>query len=311
MRFEKPPLTIKQQADLLCQRGLVGDPDRMQQCLKVVSYYRLSGYWYPFRRSDDTFKPDTSFAEVWTRYAFDRQLRLLVMDAIERIEVAVRSKLAHYHATAHGAFAYATEPSSLPKLTSGDRTSFLERAEDETRRSKESFVKHFKAKYGDCHKHLPVWMMAEVMTFGTLLTFFRGSSHRVKQDVASEFGMPAKVFRSWLLTLNMVRNICAHHGRLWNRELGLKPLIPRPGKYPEWHNPVPVGNNRMFCVLTICQYCLRKLDSDSDWAWQLHSLLREHPDIPQLAMGIPDNWQDCPIWKGAQGDSGDQHELAQ
>jgi len=74
----------------------VGDPNRMQQCLKVVSYYRLSGYWYPFRRSDNTFKPDTSFAEVWTRYAFDRQLRLLVMDAIERIEVAVRSKLAHH-----------------------------------------------------------------------------------------------------------------------------------------------------------------------------------------------------------------------
>ena len=167
MRFEKPPLTIKQQADLLCQRGLVGDPDRMQQCLKVVSYYRLSGYWYPFWRSDDTFKSDTSFAEVWTRYAFDRQLRLLVMDAIERIEVAVRSKLAHYHAIAHGAFAYATEPSSLPKLTSGDRTSFLERAEDETRRSKESFVKYFKAKYGDCHKHLLLFLAPVSTLSGT------------------------------------------------------------------------------------------------------------------------------------------------
>lgn len=297
MRFEKPPLTIKQQVDLLCRRGLVGDTGRMQQCLKVVSYYRLSGYWYPFRRDDDTFKPDTSFSEVWRRYTFDRRLRLLVMDAIERIEVAVRSKLAHYHALAHGAFAYATEASSLPKLTFGDHASLLERIEDETERSKENFVKHFKAKYGDCHTHLPVWMMAEVMTFGTLLTFFRGSPHRVQQDVASEFYMPAKVFGSWLLTLNMVRNICAHHGRLWNRELGLKPLIPRPDKYPEWHEPVEVRNNRVFCVLTICQYCLHKLDSASDWAQELLRLLDAYSGIPLGAMGLPDNWQDCPIWR--------------
>lgn len=131
MRFEKPALTIKQQVDLLCRRGLVGDAGRMQQCLKAVSYYRLSGYWYPFRGDDNTFKPDTSFTEVWRRYMFDRRLRLLVMDAIGRIEVAVRSKLAHYHALVHGAFAYAAEASSLPKLTPGDHASLLERIETE------------------------------------------------------------------------------------------------------------------------------------------------------------------------------------
>jgi len=296
VRFEKPPLTIKQQVDLLCRRGLVGDVGRMQQCLRAVSYYRLSGYWYPFRGDDNTFKLDTSFTEVWRRYTFDRRLRLLVMNAIEHIEVAVRSKLAHYHALAHGAFGYAAEASGLPKLTSGDHARLLERIEAETERSKENFAKRFKAKYGDCHTYLPVWMMAEVMTFGTLLTFFRGSSRRVQQDVASEFCMPAKVFGSWLLTLNMVRNICAHHGRLWNRELGVKPLIPRPGKYPEWHDPVEVRNNRMFCVLTICQHCLHKLDSTSDWTQELLRLLDTYSGIPLWAMGVPDNWQDCTIW---------------
>lgn len=301
MRYTKPPLTFEQQVCLLCKRGMVGDTEQMQQHLSTVSYYRLSGYWHPFRAHDDSFKPGTTFEEVWKRYTFDRQLRLLVMDAIESIEVAVRSELAHHHAIAHGAFAYADDPLSLPKLAPLQRVEFLERVADETQRSKEAFVQHFTAKYGDCHMHLPVWMIVEVMTFGTLLTFFRGSSHYVKQAVASKFGVPAKVFGSWLLTLNMVRNICAHHGRLWNRELGLKPLIPRREGYPEWYQPVRVQNNRLFCVLMICQYSLCKLNLLNNWLSRLDSLLQQHPDIPRASMGFPDDWRSSPIWKDLKG----------
>jgi len=300
VKYAKPPLTIDDQVDLLSKRGMQGDRELMTQRLKTVNYYRLSGYWYTFRKPDGTFKPGTSFEQVWNTYVFDRHLRLLVMDAIERIEVAVRSLMAYHHAHEHGAFAYAEDPTSLPKLDFDERAEFLQRLSDETDRCRERFVQHFRSKYGDCHPHLPVWMMAEVMTFGTLLTFFRGSPHRVQQDVASEFCMPAKVFGSWLLTLNMVRNICAHHGRLWNRELGLKPLIPRPDKYPEWHEPVAVRNNRVFCVLAICQYCLHKLDSASDWAQELLRLLDAYSGIPLGAMGLPVDWQDSAIWRRAK-----------
>ena len=97
MKYAKPPLTLEQQADQLLPRGMVGDRDVMIARLRSVSYYRLSGYWFPFRNADDSFKPGTSFEAVWNRYVFDRRLRLLVMDAIERIEVAVRSQLAHHH----------------------------------------------------------------------------------------------------------------------------------------------------------------------------------------------------------------------
>ena len=109
--------------------------------------------------------------------------------------------------------------------------------------------------------------------------------------------MPAFVFDSWLLTLGVVRNICAHHGRLWNRESGVKPVIPRRREYPEWHEPVMVENDRVFVVLTICRHCLVRIAPQSAWATRLKGLLAEFPDIPLNAMGFPPNWQESPVWK--------------
>ena len=100
VKYTKEPLTFEQQADRLIRRGMQGDRELIVARLASVNYYRLSGYCYPFRNLDDTFRPGTTFAAVWQRYVFDRRLRLLVMDAIERIEVAVRFQLAYHHA--HG-----------------------------------------------------------------------------------------------------------------------------------------------------------------------------------------------------------------
>ena len=105
------------------------------------------------------------------------------------------------------------------------------------------------------------------------------------------------------ITLNTVRNICAHHSRLWNREIGVKPIIPRIGDYPEWHTPVKVENNRVFSVLTICRHCLRRIAPQSRWSYRLHTLLDEFPAIPRESMGIPAKWLESPIWKDG-GDGG-------
>lgn len=307
MKYTKPPLSFEQQADLLLSRGMAGDRETMVARLSATNYYRLSGYWHPFRQPNpadarallDAFKPGTTFDEVWCRYAFDRRLRLLVMDAIERIEVAVRTQLTYHHAHDHGPFAYATDAASMPKLQPDEFTKFLERTREEIDRSKDTFADHFRTKYGDCHTCLPAWMLAEVMTFGTMLTFYRGSSKKVKQSVASVFDMPEAVLDSWLLTLNAVRNICAHHGRLWNRELGVKPFIPRINVYPDWHTPVKVQNNRMFGVLTICKWSLDRIAPQSGWSDRIQALLNSSPTIPIISMGFPNNWRGCPIWKPA------------
>jgi abortive infection bacteriophage resistance protein len=273
-----------------------GNPELIKERLAAVSYYRLSGYWYPFRNADDSFRPDTHFDEIWKRYVFDRRLRLLVIDAIERIEIAIRTQLSYQHAHQHGPFAYATQTNSLPKLSPSAHRQFIDRIQEEVRRSKEPFVAHFQEKYGDVHPMPPVWIASEIMSFGTILTFYRGCTRQVKQSIASVFGLPDKVFDSWLMTLNAVRNICAHHGRLWNREIGVKPLIPRPPKYTEWRQPIRVDNNRVFAVLTICRYCLRITAPQSRWADRLRELIAQSPNIPAPSMGFPERWEQCPIW---------------
>ncbi len=303
MKYAKPPLLYAEQADQLLGRGMVGDRDLIISRLQAVSYYRLSGYWYPFRLPnaanpnlrDDGFRKDTTFEEVWSRYAFDRRLRLLVMDAIERIEVAVRSQLAYHHSHRYGAFAYAADPKSLPSLRSAERRQrFLEELDWQYDQSKETFVEHFRKKYGDQHTCLPVWMACEVMTFGGMLTFHLGCHPDIRREISKPFGVHDTVFDSWLLTLNTVRNICAHHGRLWNRELGTKPKIP--AKDPGWKTPVTVNNDRVFGVLTLCKWSLDRIAPQSRWADRLRGLLKEFPAIPLVSMGFPPNWEQCPIW---------------
>ena len=302
MRYLKPPLTLEAQADQLLQRGMVGDRSAIIGRLEAVSYYRLSGYWYPFREPNpadpqtllDTFRPGTTFDEVWARYVFDRHLRLLVMDAIERIEVTVRTRLAYQHAHRYGPFAYATDPTSLPGCKWPEWVDFLATLKRETGRSKDIFAKHFNTKYGDCHSCLPVWMAIEIMTFGSMLTFYRACHPDIRRLVAVPFGVHDTVVDSWLLALHTVRNTCAHHARLWNREWGTKPRVP--DRDPVWHTPVVVGNDRTFGILTVCKWSLDRIAPQSRWPDRVRALLAGFPQVPTISMGFPPNWEQCPIW---------------
>jgi len=304
VNYAKPALSYEQQADILLKRGMAGERELLIGRLHQVSYFRLSGYWYPFRKFSaatqghrlDDFESGTTFDTIWMRYVFDRQLRVILLDAIERIEIAVRSQLSYHHSHQFGPFAYATDANALPGCAGPHRATFLQNLQTEINRSKDTFVQHFKRKYGDQHNHLPVWMAVEIMAFGSVLTFYRGSPHRIKKKIASTFSMPDAVFSSWLLTLNTVRNICAHHGRLWNRELGTAPYIPLQQDYPQWHLPQPFPRNRLFMVLSICKWCIDHIAPQSHWADRARLLLAEFPSIPRKDMGFPANWQQSPIW---------------
>ena len=297
MKFDKPFLSVEQQVAQLVQRGMVGDSQRMSQRLAAVGYHRLSGYWFPFQQSDGSFLAGTSFEPVWRRYIFDRQLRVLMIDAIERFEISFRTQLAYHHARVHGPFAYAIDRASRPKMPHKNFPDFYFNLLEELKRSKEPFIKQFYDEYGDEHDVPPIWEATEVMSFGCVVTLYKSTTHNVKQSVASVFGVPDAVMESWLITLNTVRNICAHHARLWNRELGTKPLIPRGPDYVGWHQPVEITNDRVFAVLTICQHCLSCVAPQSRWAHRLENLLDDYQDIPLVGMGFPANWQQCPLWQ--------------
>lgn len=298
MKYPKPALSFAEQADLLLQRGLVGSREHLIERLRGVNYYRLSAYWYTFRipdSSDDNLYPGTSLETVWRRYAFDRHLRLIAMDAIERIEIALRTQVVNRFTLQCGPFGY-LDRANLPGLSVDDHRKLLEKVRREAICSREDFVRHYFSRYTS-ETDLPLWMACELMTFGTMYTLYRGLRTRTKKDIAREFGIHAPVLSSWLRSLNQVRNICAHHARLWNREFGAKPLIPERTSQPDWHSPVPVDNSKMFGILTVLYFLLRQVAPQSHWRQRLGLLLIDYNDVPLRFMGFPDNWESSPLWK--------------
>lgn len=299
MKYQKPALTFDAQADQLIARGLVAERGQLIEILSSVNYYRLSGYLFRFRDSTnpDLFVEGTNLDEAWDHYIFDRKLRVLMMDAIERIEIAIRTALANTHAQLHGPFGYC-KPEHLPNLGNDRFGNFLAKLDEAQRHnSREVFVKHFEAKYGDTHHYLPVWMAVEIMNFGTTLTFYRGVEKGTKRHIASRFDISDDVLTSWLLSMNSIRNVCAHHGRLWNRTIGTKPMIPRQHyKHPDWH-VVQLDNTKIFASITVALYMLRIIAPRSKWKTRFENLLDAHPNVPLPSMGIPPNWREIPIWK--------------
>ena len=297
MKYTKPSLTFTEQADLLIKRGLLADRAELIERLNAVSYYRLSAYWYTFRQIDSEFLlPGTTLDTVWRRYVFDRQLRLLTMDAIERVEIALRTQLVNCHTLACGSFGY-LDRANLPRMSVEQHRLFLEKIRNEAKQSREDFVIHYFEKYTS-ETDLPLWMASELMTFGNMLSLFLHADKAIKTSIANEYGISDTVLESWLLSLNFVRNICAHHSRLWNRGFGNKqPAIPRAHKHLDWHYPVSIKPDRIFGILSVLHFLLKQVAPNSQWRDRFSTLLETYNDIPIRFMGFPDNWKDSPIWR--------------
>lgn len=294
MKFTKPPLTVNQQADLLLARGLGADKAELVARLTSVSYYRLCAYWYPFKRPDETFEPGTTLELIWRRYTFDRQFRLLVMDAVERVEITIRSRLAYELTQRFGPFAQ-RDSRAFPGIPVAEHQRLLDDLRENAQRSREAFVEHFRTTY-DEFPDLPLWAAAETMTFGQMLTMYRHCGKHVQRDIAALFRVSGIVLSSWLLTLNYIRNLCAHHSRLWNRVLALKPMIPDIRHQPLWHAPQAVSNERVFVVLTLLRQLLSHTAPQTQWRERLYTLLDTYPEIPRPAMGAPADWKQHPLW---------------
>jgi abortive infection bacteriophage resistance protein len=297
MEYTKPFLTFEQQADLLMNdRGMLADRADLIRHLQDVGYYRLSGYWHIHKkRGSDEFWEGTTFRRVWETYVFDRQFRLVVLDAVERVEVYMRTQLAYLLAEQTGAFGF-LDRANLPRMSEERYEHFMDKCREAYGRARtgEPFAKHFNDKYGDHHDLPPYWMLVNVMDFGMVVTLYKGSPVPVRKQIADELGVSTKVLDSWLVTVNTVRNICAHHGRLWNRIIGNPPMIPYA---PEWHDPYEVKNDKMFGTLTVLSYLLERVAPDTHWRARLLDMVLGQTRRNQERMGFTGDWRECPLWK--------------
>jgi abortive infection bacteriophage resistance protein len=293
--YTKPALTFDQQLAQLEARGMrVGDRNLAIHTLGRISYYRLSAYWHLFKQSDGTFEPGTTFEEALKLYEFDRRLRLTVLDAIERVEVHVRTLITYTLSHGYGAFAHTKASSFASSFRHSDWHNELSK---EIARAKEDFLKHYGATY-DGFPDVPLWMASEVMSLGTLSKMFKGMRHPDQSTVTASWDVHRQVAQSWLHTLSYVRNVCAHHARLWNRDLAIKPLLPK--GQPEWstlRNGSVYGS--VYSVLCILRRLTQPNPDGDGWAQEVVGLLSELNALPrwQEEMGVPEDWATQVFWK--------------
>lgn len=317
MEYNKPPLSYQQQVDLWKSRGLTfNDEARAIRYLTNISYYRLSAYAIPLQSKKDVFDENTSFSDILNLYLFDRELRLLVFNAIERIEVSIRARIIYVLSHKYGAHwqdnakifkdPYRVNNKKTGEYFTIDVYSEIQDMITKSTREKhpETFIKHYKNKYKK-----PVnpasWMCLEVLTLGQLSKLFNGLKENTdKQLIAKDFGVHHTIFKSWLHTLTYVRNICGHHGRLWNREIAIEPIWLEKPNNPWINQEFQNVTNRSFYAICIIKYLLYTVNPSHRIKHHLIELFEKYPNTPIQFMGIPSinntslwDWQNEPLWK--------------
>ena len=314
--YNKPPLTYAKQVELLISRGLlILDKKCAERHLSNISYYRLSAYMRPYKQIVDgviidDFIPGTTWDMVYRLYVFDRKLRLLVFDAIERLEVAIRAQIIYQLSLKYGS--HWQDEKSI--FRSPQRISLRDGREVEkdvykdiqrhikeqlNSNKAEKFIRHYCSKY-DSPENPPSWMSVEVMYFNHLSKICTALRERAdKTEIAAYFSLPPDIFCSWLHTINYVRNICAHHARLWNRELDITPKVLSFPKKNMWiSKPNTVKNSRIYYFLCMLNYLLQTINPTSAFKQRLKELLDTYSDIVSLhVMGFPHDWMNEEMWE--------------
>jgi len=273
----------------------IPDHPRAARYLSHINYYRLRAYWLPLETgvgSEHGFQPGTTFDSVLALYVFDRKFRLLVLEAIERVEVSFRTRFAYELAIKYGSHAF-TEPNIFRNHRF--HTQLMDSLKDEIRRSQETFIEHYHTIYHDPVLP-PIWAVCEVMSFGQLSKWFQNLKYRHdRKAMADAYGIDEKVLGSFMHHLTHIRNLTAHHCRLWNRKLTVTMAIP---KHPEELRAVfnHGAERRIYNTLAMLSYLLRLISPGTSWPARIRLLIEGNGGIDTVAMGFPASWRDLPLW---------------
>lgn len=298
--FEKRAFTIEEQIAQLRSRGLIINPeDEAAHYLSHISYYRLGEYWYVMQedKTAHKFKPNSRFADVIALYNFDRELRILLFDVIEKLEISLRTKMI-YH------LSHEFDPWWFQNFQLFQDSRALVRTlsnlEEEISRSKDITIKsHFK-KHKDDLRFPPAWKSLEQTSFGALSKLYGNlkSSVGSKNTIAEEFGAVNHTYLpSWLQSISQIRNYCAHHSRLWNRNLpGAPKLLSRPPN--KWSEDVPKQHEFQYLYVHLClmKYMLNIVQPINHFTPKLESLFTKYPNVDPKALGMKPRWKDEPLW---------------
>lgn len=298
MNYTKPAISITDQIAKLKGRGLVIDDEKKAASyLNNISYYRLRAYTYPFQdntHDEQLFTSIISFEEIISLYVFDRKFKSLVFDAIEKIEISFRTQIIYHWAMSYGSHWH------LDASLFRDSVRFAKeyhRLSQEIDRSVETFIDHYKKKYNNPVEP-PAWMSLEVSSFGLLSLMFRNLKlGKEKKAITKYYGLnDVSILESWMHSLSNIRNICAHHGRLWNRRLTAHIKLPNHHQHTFIKN-YKILPYKVYSTLCCIQYILNIISPGCTFKERLIQLMNNCPLAQEKEMGFPHGWQNEPLWK--------------
>jgi abortive infection bacteriophage resistance protein len=305
--FRKPALGLHDLATLLAERGLKFDDwAGAHGHLEHIGYYRLTGYLHQFKTvgedGDDCYLSGTTFESVHDRYIFDRRLRLLIIEAVEKIEIAIRVSISDSLALKHGPHWYLNEGLFGPPnwFYSKDKAKFdvtawhekfMADVRKQIEQSHQSFIAHYYRTYDDPAMP-PCWMAFEIISFGSVSHCFKFLKSPEVKETCGKFALNHQVLSSWLHSMSYVRNLCAHHSRLWNLQMTIKPIVPSDRRAQFNGNQ----NERIYASLLTMQILLQKIWANNNWADQLRAFVDAAAHLPMAEMGFPENWMKRKEW---------------
>lgn len=295
IEFTKVPKEPKELVELLRQRGLVvRDAQRAERYLSTIGYYRLSGYFAPFECEKDTFCHEVEFQDVLNLYIFDRKLRLHIMDAIERIEIAIRSVLSHVLCMRYGSHWYLNKDNKVFKDTFNHQILIknIELHTGKTSRAyRNSSCRHYYEMYNEPATP-PAWMVIEVLSIGTWSKVFEHLKEaKSRRRISKFFSFNTNDFGGWLHVLTFIRNTCAHHNRFWNHIY--PPTARNIAKYT--YTGIPLDTP--YANVAMIQAFLSTFTHSRDWIKNLRTVLAGCPVDIHQHMKFPENWTEIEFWK--------------
>ncbi|MDE6264978.1 MAG: Abi family protein [Paramuribaculum sp.] len=290
--YNQPQISILEQIRILKSEGLVfADANTAQHQLSNISLFRLKSYLKPLRIAGTRkFKENAYFEDAYSLYKFDSTLRKIIYAELEKIEISIRTQLSLIMGEEAGIYWF---KDTINFRDTNRHMALLSNLKTELNRSDDEAILEFRRNYSNTFP--PSWMTFEVSSFGTLSMMYRwlkpGHSRR---KVAKFYGLSDTVMESWLHSIVYVRNICAHHSRLWNRKLSINPLIPRNTQLP--FITTPDDTKRVYYILSIILYFLQTVNPQNTFALRFKSLINNYPNVDLRAMGFPVNWENEVLW---------------
>ena len=294
--YSKSYSSPNQLVALLQSRGLqIANVAKAENYLLHIGYYRFSAYLYPLLdmpKEEHVFKPSATFNQALDMYRFDRQLRLLMFNQIEKIEIAVRSAIVNIASRETGNPFWMTDSVYFYDSNVFAKTKQL--IDTELAKSREDFIEHFRSTYSNPYP--PSWMLAEILPLGVLTKIYNNiKSNQIRKKIAQEFFLGVPVFNSWMTIITVARNNCGHHARVWNRTFALSVLTMRRMTRP-WVT-IPVNQKKAYFSLCIIKYFLDIISPNNDMKAKIKALLLEYPIIDIAAMGFPRGWESEALWQ--------------